>query len=119
MYIKSARKFSSGSADVTTPVATPVATPIATPSVTPVATPVILEHYPWFKSPVPRTVIRTSTMLKEYLDKEHKKNRMLDVDGSEFSFKRRYGLQEKYPRNKDSLSEPEVCDVWLNVFKST
>ena len=74
---------------------------------------------PWFKSPVPRTVIRTSTMLKEYLDKEHKKNRMLDVDGSEFSFKRRYGLQEKYPRNKDSLSEPEVCDVWLNVFKST
>ena len=55
MYIKGARKFSSGSADVTTPVATPIATPVvtpvATPSVTPVATPVatpvIVEHYQW------------------------------------------------------------------------
>ena len=42
MYIKGARKFSSGSADVTTPVATPSVTPVATP----VAKPVILEHYP-------------------------------------------------------------------------
>ena len=46
MYIKGARKFSSGSADVTTPVATPSVTPVATPDATPVAKPVILEHYP-------------------------------------------------------------------------
>ena len=48
----------------------------------------------WFKSPVPRTVIRDASMLKRFLEKEHSQNRMLDVDGSEFSFKRRLGLRQ-------------------------
>lgn len=49
----------------------------------------------WFKTPVPRTVIRDASMLKKFLEKEHAQNRMLDVDGSAFSFKRRLGLKQK------------------------
>ena len=49
---------------------------------------------PWFKTPVPRTVIRNARMLAEFLKKEHDKKRMLEVTGSEFSFKRRLGLRK-------------------------
>ena len=69
----------------------------------------------WFKTPVPRTVIRDASMLKKFLDKEHSLNRMLDVNGNEFSFKRRYGLkQRKAPCSvaKDSVDdEQEAEDV--------
>ena len=47
-------------------------------------------------------------MLKKFLEKEHSKNRMLDIDGSEFSFKRRLGLkQRKAPFSvaKDSVED--------------
>ena len=50
---------------------------------------------PWFKTPVPRTVIRDAKKLQNFLDKEHQQGRMLNVNGSEFSFKRRLGLLKK------------------------
>ena len=50
---------------------------------------------PWFKTPAPRAVIRDAKKLQSFLDKEHQQGRMLNVDGSEFSFKRRLGLQKK------------------------
>ena len=50
---------------------------------------------PFYKSPFPRTVIRTTTMLTDFLKKEHASGRMLEVTGAEFSFKRRLGLKEK------------------------
>ena len=56
----------------------------------------------WYKSPIPRTIIRNNRMLMEYLTKEHRHNRLLEVDGSEFSFKRRYGLKiQQRPMEKD------------------
>ena len=50
---------------------------------------------PYYKTPVPRTVIRDKGRLKEYLDKEHSKNRMVEVTEDMFSFKRRLGLRQK------------------------
>ena len=50
---------------------------------------------PWFKTPVPRTVIRDASNLQSFLEKEHRLGRMLDIEGSEFSFKRRFGLRQK------------------------
>ena len=50
---------------------------------------------PWFKTPAPRAVIRDAKKLQSFLDKEHQQGRMLNVDGTEFSFKRRLGLQKK------------------------
>ena len=37
---------------------------------------------PWFKTPVPRTVIRDAKKLQMFLEKEHQQGRMMDVDGS-------------------------------------
>jgi len=50
---------------------------------------------PYYKTPVPRTVIRDKAKLNSYLDKEHAKNRMLDIQDDKFSFKRRLGLRNK------------------------
>ena len=50
---------------------------------------------PWYKSPVPRTVIRTTRMLQDYLDNEHKQKRQLEVSVNQFSFKRRLGIRKK------------------------
>ena len=50
---------------------------------------------PWFKTPVPRTVIRDGIKLQDYLEKEHSNGRMLEISGKEFSFKRRLGLRQK------------------------
>ena len=47
------------------------------------------------RKPFPRTVMRTTTMLTDFLKKEHASGRMLEVTGAEFSFKRRLGLKEK------------------------
>ena len=57
---------------------------------------------PWFKTPVPRTVIRDSSKLQSFLEKEHRQGRMLEIDGSKFSFKRRFGLQKK-PVSSENL----------------
>ena len=58
---------------------------------------------PWFKTPVPRTVIRDAIKLQDFLEKEHSIGRMLEVDGKEFSFKRRFGLQKKQVSSDSSL----------------
>ena len=58
---------------------------------------------PWFKTPVPRTVIRDAIKLQDFLEKEHSNGRMLQVDGKEFSFKRRFGLQKKQVSSDSSL----------------
>ena len=50
---------------------------------------------PYFKSPVPRMVIRDRVKLAAYLEKEHAEGRMLDVVEDMFSFKRRLGLKRK------------------------
>ena len=48
---------------------------------------------PYYKSPVPRTVLRSARKLAQYLDIEHKKGNLLNVAVSDFSFKRRLGLK--------------------------
>ena len=50
---------------------------------------------PYFKSPIPRMVIRDRVKLADYLKKEHDQGRMLDVVEEMFSFKRRLGLKRK------------------------
>ena len=50
---------------------------------------------PWFKTPVPRTVIRDASKLQDFLEREHSHGRMKEVDGQEFSFKRRLGLRKQ------------------------
>ena len=63
---------------------------------------------PLFKTPVPRTVIRDASKLREFLDKEHSNGRMLEIDGSEFSFKRRLGLRkQKTPKNSTVMDVVE------------
>ena len=68
---------------------------------------------PWYKTPVPRTVIRDAAKLRDFLEKEHGHGRMLDVDGTEFSFKRRLGLRKKKPTLDSNL--PEI----VNSVEST
>ena len=60
---------------------------------------------PWFKTPVPRIVIRDASKLKCFLEKEHSHGRLLEIDGSEFSFKRRYGLRKKTASCVSSFSD--------------
>ena len=76
---------------------------------------------PWYKTPPPRTVIRANSNLKEFLEKEHKQNRKLDIDGSEFSFKRRLGLKSKINTPPDSagISTPDVLSEALSVTSLT
>jgi len=50
---------------------------------------------PWYKSPAPKTVIRTPRMLKDYLDKEHSLGKQLDVSENKFTFKRMFGGRKK------------------------
>ena len=47
---------------------------------------------PWYKSPVPRTVLKSSRKVELFLEKEHAKGNMKDVNVNQFSFKRRLGL---------------------------
>ena len=47
---------------------------------------------PWYKSPVPRTVLKSSRKVALFLEKEHAKGKMMDVNVNQFSFKRRLGL---------------------------
>ena len=65
----------------------------------------IVGQPPWFKTPVPRKIIRNAKKLKEFLEQEHRMGRMLDVEVSDFSFKRRLGLKRNEPC---SVSSPNV-----------
>ena len=53
---------------------------------------------PWYKTPIPRTVIRSKKKLEDFLSKERKLNRMTDVNIDQFSFKRRLGLKKSVPK---------------------
>ena len=59
---------------------------------------------PFYKSPFPRTVIRSAAMLGDFLRKEHAAGRCVEVTGTEFSFKRRLGLKMK-------PADPKVNDL--------
>ena len=50
---------------------------------------------PWYKTPIPRKIIRSAKMLREFVDKEKKAGRMAEIDLSGFTFKRRLGLRKK------------------------
>ena len=70
---------------------------------------------PYYKTPVPRTVIRSAAMLKEFLDKEKKVDRMRDVDVSKFSFKRRHGIKRDVPSSSCNVNSVTMASnkVWL------
>ena len=50
---------------------------------------------PFYKSPFPRTVIRSAAILRDYLVKERAAGRMLDIEEDKFSFKRKIGVKIK------------------------
>ena len=50
---------------------------------------------PFYKSPFPRTVLRSAAMLRDFLEKENAAGRMLNVQSSQFSFKRKLGIKAK------------------------
>ena len=50
---------------------------------------------PYYKTPIPRTVIKNKVRLNDYITKQQAQNRMLDLSVKDFSFKRRLGLSEK------------------------
>ena len=50
---------------------------------------------PYYKSPFPRTVIRSAAILRDYLVKERAAGRMLDIEEDKFSFKRKIGVKIK------------------------
>ena len=79
---------------------------------------------PWFKTPVPRTVIRDTSKLQSFLEKEHRLGRMLEIDGSQFSFKRRFGLRNKpvfsvttVSESFDPVAETEKRDLPLSIVE--
>ena len=74
---------------------------------------------PWFKTPVPRTVIRDASKLQSFLGREHQHGRMLDVDGSEFSFKRRLGLQKKPVSSSSTTTVSSVSTTTVSSSSTT
>ena len=50
---------------------------------------------PTYRSPFPRTTITSAAKLREFLEKEQSGGRMLELDMSQFSFKRRMGLKKR------------------------
>ena len=50
---------------------------------------------PYYKSPYLRTVLRSAAMLKNFLAKERAGGRMIEVEESRFSFKRKHGVNVK------------------------
>ena len=72
---------------------------------------------PWYKSPVPRTVIRNAKILKDFLAKERSQQRCLEIDESLFSFKRRLGLRDK-SSSSTNVSQSKVGDTSLPTPKS-
>ena len=49
---------------------------------------------PYYKSPFPRTVLRSAAMLRDFLAKEKSAGRMADILEDQFSFKRRYAMKK-------------------------
>ena len=70
---------------------------------------------PWYKTPVPRTVLKSSRKVALFLEKEHSKGRMKDVDVSQFSFKRRLGLLKMHNsgshHSTQGLFETQTLDL--------
>ena len=66
---------------------------------------------PWYKTPVPRTVIRDASKLQDYLEKEHGFGRMIDIDVTMFSFKRRLGLRKKTNSSASGADMTETIDT--------
>ena len=60
---------------------------------------------PYYKSPIPRTVLKSSRKVELFLQNEHNKGRMKDIEVGQFSFKRRLGLKKKIA-TAERLSEP-------------
>ena len=67
---------------------------------------------PSYRSPFPRTTITSAAKLGEFLEKEQSGGRMLDVDVSHFSFKRRMGLKKRSapspPPEADDAHDPQM-----------
>ena len=76
---------------------------------------------PFYKSPVPRTIIRDQKKLDTFLVKEHRQNRMLEITGTEFSFKRRYGLRIRKSSSSMSVddSTQESASALTDISSST
>ena len=60
---------------------------------------------PFYKTPFPRTIIRSGAMLKEYLAREQLAGRMDDVEIDKFSFKRKQA-ELRVPHSKSKFSVP-------------
>ena len=56
----------------------------------------VIGSTPFYKSPFPRTIITSNAKLKDFLRKEHSAGRLVGVNGEQFSFKRRLGLQRSF-----------------------
>ena len=69
---------------------------------------------PFYKTPFPRTVIRSAAMLRDFLEKENAAGRMLDVQSSQFSFKRRLGIKVRtsasHPEPEDNIANQETAE---------
>ena len=52
---------------------------------------------PFYKSPIPRTVLRSAAMLRDFLSKERAAGRMNEIEEDKFSFKRKHGVKTKVP----------------------
>ena len=50
---------------------------------------------PFYKSPFPRTVLRSAAMLRDYLSKEQAAGRKAEIEEAKFTFKRKHGVQKK------------------------
>ena len=59
---------------------------------------------PFYKTPFPRTVLRSAAMLKDFLGKEKAAGRMNEIEEKQFSFKRRHGVQGK------DVASPQILD---------
>ena len=70
---------------------------------------------PFYKTPFPRTVIRSAAMLKEYLRKQNAHEKMMEVDAEMFTFKRRYGMKQmnstKDTNKIDTSNRTEIMDL--------
>ena len=78
---------------------------------------------PYYKSPVPRTVIKSARKLSLFLESERKKGNMKDVAVSDFTFKRRLGLKkpikELETSSISSLSESVISEGECEVQQTS
>lgn len=67
---------------------------------------------PYYKTPVPRVIIRNMDKLQQYLKKEIFEERAVEVNAEMFSFKRRHGLKRRQVKEK-------VKDVTVKKVRTT